>query len=167
MLADWDFSSSSTAAAFLTGYNRSGLAVWKNNGGKSLKQVVDARRSEIVDGKNQQAVVSDLLFCNQNSARGTGALLSDNRFRVYCKSVGRNEIAESCPRSIAVLREKLTKSGLISPDRFQFVMNADYDFDSSSAAAQFLTGYSRNGLDVWKNREGKTLKQLKSTATLL
>jgi hypothetical protein len=46
-------------------------------------------------------------------------------------------------------------------------MQADYDFDSSSAAAQFLTGYSRNGLEVWKNSKGQTLKQLQNAAKSL
>ncbi len=164
--ADRDFSSSSTAAAFLTGYSRNGLAVWKNSRGKSLKEVLEERRAELTDGKCLRTVVSDLLFCNQNDARGTGVLLADNGFRVYRLSVGRKEMAESCPKLVAVLREQLIMSGQISVEGGHFVMQSDYDFDSPSTAAQFLTGYSRNGLDVWKSREGKTLKQLKDAATL-
>lgn len=36
----------------------------------------------------------------------------------------------------------------------------DVVFSSASTAANFVTGTSTNGLIVWKNRDGKTLKSI-------
>ena len=38
----------------------------------------------------------------------------------------------------------------------------DILFSSSSAAADFVTGYSVSGQQTWKNKAGKTLKEIES-----
>ena len=39
----------------------------------------------------------------------------------------------------------------------KLVMNSDKTFSSPSSAADFCTGSSVNGWNVWKDNEGKTL----------
>lgn len=40
------------------------------------------------------------------------------------------------------------------------ILLEDIKFKSSSTAANFVTGRSSNGLIVWKNKDGKTIKEL-------
>lgn len=46
-----------------------------------------------------------------------------------------------------------------------FVTTEDILFSSSSAAADFVTGYSVSGPATWKNAAGVTLKELEAKAT--
>ena len=55
-------------------------------------------------------------------------------------------------KTIEKLRNEYTKDGFLTEDVV---------FNSSSTAANFVTGRSSNGLILWKNAEGKTLKALK------
>jgi hypothetical protein len=41
------------------------------------------------------------------------------------------------------------------------VTTKDHTFDSPSAAAKFVLGRPANGLDEWKDKEGKSLNDLK------
>jgi hypothetical protein len=60
------------------------------------------------------------------------------------------------------LRKKLKDEGILSvkPDHLQF--DQDAEFSSPSAAAAVIHGGHANGLTAWKDREGKTLKELES-----
>ena len=40
------------------------------------------------------------------------------------------------------------------------VLQKDVSFKSASTAANFVTGSSTNGLTAWKNKEGKTIKEI-------
>ena len=44
----------------------------------------------------------------------------------------------------------------------KFVFTKDVEFSSPSAAAAVIHGASANGLMAWKNRQGKTLKELEN-----
>ncbi len=166
MNVDWDFDSPSAAAALLTGYNRSGLKVWKNRQGKTLGDVLKERHPGGASHRTPEMFVKDLLICNQNGAKGTGYLLPNGHFRLHRASLCRKAVAKSCPASIVRLREQLISNGELQLRGEHLVLQSDYVCDSCHAAAQFLTGYSRNGLDVWKNEEDITLKQLKADLAL-
>ena len=60
------------------------------------------------------------------------------------------------------LRQKLKDEGTLSvkPDHLQF--DQDAEFSSPSAAAAVIHGGHANGLIAWKDRDGKTLKELES-----
>ena len=40
------------------------------------------------------------------------------------------------------------------------VLSKDIEFNSATAAANFVLGYSINGLKAWKNSAGKTIKEI-------
>ncbi|MGN1280569.1 MAG: DUF4357 domain-containing protein [Succinivibrio sp.] len=67
----------------------------------------------------------------------------------------------SVPGHIDETREKLLGDGTLrlDPENNCFVFTRDLKFKSPSAAAAIVAGNVRNGLDVWINREGFTLKQ--------
>lgn len=60
------------------------------------------------------------------------------------------------------MRQKLKDEGalLVKPDCLLFVK--DIEFSSPSAAAAVIHGGHANGLTAWKNKTGKTLKELES-----
>ncbi|MGN0894351.1 MAG: DUF4357 domain-containing protein [Succinivibrio sp.] len=67
----------------------------------------------------------------------------------------------SIPGHIDETREKLLGDGTLKldPENNCFVFTRDLKFKSPSAAAAIVAGNVRNGLDVWINREGFSLKQ--------
>ena len=54
-------------------------------------------------------------------------------------------------KSIEKHREGIVKNNILMEN---------ISFKSSSTAANFVTGRSSNGFDVWKDKEGKSLKEL-------
>lgn len=53
--------------------------------------------------------------------------------------------------SIKKKRDETVKDGILI---------TDIEFKSVSAAAGFVTGYSTNGMNAWKNKEGMTIKEM-------
>ncbi len=68
---------------------------------------------------------------------------------------------ESLPKHIKEMREKLLGEGALELDAVHecFVLKKDLLVKSSSVAAALVSGNVRNGLDVWLNREGFSLKR--------
>ena len=59
---------------------------------------------------------------------------------------------------MARLREKLLNEGKIK----NWATTEDLSFHSSSAAAEFIVGCSANGRKLWKNQDGKPLKEIEA-----
>lgn len=70
-------------------------------------------------------------------------------------------IADSLPEHIRNFREKLLQHAVLTPDASgrSLIFSKDFKFQSPSFAAAMVTGNVRNGLDVWLNREGFSLKK--------
>lgn len=60
------------------------------------------------------------------------------------------------------LRQKLKDDGILSVKDDHLIFTQDSEFSSPSAAAAVIHGGHANGLTAWKNKEGKTLKELES-----
>jgi hypothetical protein len=61
-----------------------------------------------------------------------------------------------------VSRKRLIEDGTLVEDGEQFAFARDSEFSSPSAAATVVHGGSANGLLSWKNKNGKTLKELEA-----
>src|SRR3989442_15662122 len=61
-----------------------------------------------------------------------------------------------------VSRKKLIEDGTLIQDGDHLVFTRDAEFSSPSAAATVVYGGSANGLLAWKNKVGKTLKELEA-----
>jgi hypothetical protein len=70
----------------------------------------------------------------------------------------------SAHRYLVTLRQSLVERGIIVPDGEALTMSQDYSFDSPSTAAGVLLGRTSNGREVWKDTEGRTLKELQTSA---
>jgi hypothetical protein len=60
------------------------------------------------------------------------------------------------------MREKLMSDGILSAKPDHLLFSHDFEFSSPSAAASVIHGGHANGLTAWKNKDGKTLKELES-----
>ena len=65
---------------------------------------------------------------------------------------------KSCADWTLELRKSLVNSGKVK----DFVFTENVQFSSPSTAATVIVGRSANGLVMWKNDEGKTIKELQS-----
>ncbi|WP_416338356.1 DUF4357 domain-containing protein [Limosilactobacillus mucosae] len=64
----------------------------------------------------------------------------------------------SLNKRIVDLREKWTSEDKVK----DFITTEDLLFSSSSAAADFVLGYSASGPKTWKDKNGKSLKEIET-----
>jgi hypothetical protein len=62
------------------------------------------------------------------------------------------------------LRKDLCTQGVLMPHADHLVFTQDYVFNSPSTAAGVVLGRSANGRIEWKNKAGKTLKEIQEAA---
>ena len=60
------------------------------------------------------------------------------------------------------MRQKLKEEGALAVKADHLLFTKDIEFSSPSAAAAVIHGGHANGLTSWKNKDGKTLKELES-----
>lgn len=106
-------------------------------------------------------VDDEALFLNLGNASGKGMLTTEG-FVLFAGAVLNEKTSEkSLSKGAATLRKKHLASNKVK----DFVTTEDILFSSSSAAADFVTGYSVSGPATWKNASGVTLKELEAKAT--
>jgi len=115
-----------------------------------------------IDGNNQQAksaAKKDKLFLNINEINAT-AHLTSNGIEVQKGSLMSSKEVPSLSGSYCNKRKTLIEKGVVvkKGDFYEFVEK--YEFLSPSTAAAIILGYSKNGRTGWKNKQGKSLKEL-------
>lgn len=106
-------------------------------------------------------VDDEALFLNLGNASGKGMITTEG-FVLFAGAVLNEKTSEkSLNKGAATLRKKHLASNKVK----DFVTTEDILFSSSSAAADFVTGYSVSGPATWKNAAGVTLKELEAKAT--
>lgn len=106
-------------------------------------------------------VDDETLFLNLGNASGKGMVTTEG-FVLFAGAVLNEKTSEkSLSKGAATLRKKHLASNKVK----DFVTTEDILFSSSSAAADFVTGYSVSGPATWKNAAGVTLKELEANAT--
>lgn len=122
-------------------------------GYKVLEPTVHSDPNSTVDDKT--------LFLNLGNASGKGMVTTEG-FVLFAGAVLNEKTSEkSLSKGAANLRKKHLASNKVK----DFVTTEDILFSSSSAAANFVTGYSVSGPATWKNSAGVTLKELEAKAT--
>ena len=120
-------------------------------GQEFLKPVV---KSEIKSKK------SDFLYCEIKGLKASGRQ-TDNGFVVL---KGSEAVLEEQPSTLKYqyaknLRATLRSDGIVEEKSDRLVFLADHEFSSPSAAAAVIHGGQANGLTVWKDSKGISLKQ--------
>lgn len=94
-------------------------------------------------------------------AEGQGEPTSDG-FVVFKNSKAAASIVNSMTPNFITYRQKLIDEGILVNKGEFFEFNDDYIFSSPSTAAVIIMGRNANGLTEWKNKSGKTLKEVES-----
>lgn len=101
------------------------------------------------------------LFISSGSVTASGKVTSEG-FVVYKGSVvNAKTSAKSLTSGMVKLREKLFADGKVK----DLTTTEDILFSSSSAAADFIMGYSVSGPRTWKTKDGRSLKEIEDSMT--
>lgn len=108
-------------------------------------------------------VAPDVLLCETKGLKASGYLTPNGMVVLAGSQAVRDERPSSQKWPWAHnMRQRLMDDGTLVANGDHFVFSRDAEFSSPSAAAAVIHGGQANGLQAWKNKEGKTLKQLES-----
>lgn len=109
-------------------------------------------------GISDKSDENDKLYINTGSAKAVGQTTTEG-FVVFQGAVINEKISRnSINASIVKLREKFFAEEKVK----NLITTEDLLFNSSSAAADFVLGYSASGPKTWKNKNGKSLKEIEA-----
>ena len=125
-------------------------------GYKVLEPVLHA--NSVTDSNGEE-----LLYIKMGNVSATGMVTSEGFVLLKGSVVNEKTAAKSLNAGMKKLREKLFAEGKVN----NLITTEDILFSSSSAAADFVAGYSVSGPRTWKTKDGKTLKEIEANATLI
>jgi hypothetical protein len=117
-----------------------------------------------VTGKPATDAEKEMLYCEIKGLQARGRL-TPNGFLVLKGSqavLKERASSQKYPWPLN-MRQRLKDEGVLSVSEDCLVFTRDEEFSSPSAAAAVVHGRHANGLTAWKNKEGKTLKEIEST----
>jgi hypothetical protein len=97
------------------------------------------------------------LFLSIGGMNATG-YNTDEGIVVRKGSQATTNIAQSLQNGYRALRDKLIQNGTLKLEGDKYVFQSDYLFDTASPAAAIVVGYSINGREHWKDKNGRSLK---------
>lgn len=175
------FGSPSYAASFVCGKNSNGLIEWKNKAGVTLKELNSdtdgapaKMKSKMEKAKQDQhepeqttteKPITDvhilpkdvpLLHLAGKKAVAHGYVSAEG-FIVLKGSQMSPTLRSSCRKPVSNLRNELMESKKV----VNHIFTENVLFSSPSAAAAAIVGGEANGLIMWVNEDGKTLKEIK------
>lgn len=107
----------------------------------------------------------EVLFCEIKGLKAIGHLTPNGFLVLKDSQAVLNERASTqrYPWPLDI-RQKLKEDGVLSVHEDYLQFTRDEEFSSPSAAAAVIHGGHANGLIAWKNKEGKTLKEIESVS---
>ncbi len=98
----------------------------------------------------------ELLYIATGGATATGRVTSEGFVVLKGATVNEKVSVKSLSAGMVKLRDKYLKEGKVE----NLVTTEDLLFSSSSAAADFVLGYSVSGPRTWKTKDGRSLKEI-------
>jgi hypothetical protein len=129
-----------------------------------IKMLVNTLGHKVFEEKREfkQKEKEDTLYIKAiRGADAQGEQTSDG-FVVFKTSKVAVTTVNSTGKSLIKLRQKLIDDGLLIDKIEYFEFSDDYIFSSPSTAAAIIMGRNANGLIEWKNKAGKSLKELET-----
>ncbi len=121
----------------------------------NMKLVINALGYGVLKEVGEGKENAELLSCNVEGRIATG-FVSAGGFTVLKGSVVSTDTASALQKGYKKLRDELEHRKIIVNNEFV----KDYEFNSPSAAASVVKGFAASGNVIWKNKDGKTLKEL-------
>ncbi|WP_421919302.1 GIY-YIG nuclease family protein [Marinifilum sp.] len=109
-------------------------------------------------GKEEKS--KEILYCKGKDAMAEGEYQEDG-FVVFKGSKAKKNITQSSTSTIFELRNKLIETGILIESGDVYLLKDDYIFSSPSAAASQILARNANGWTEWKDKNGKSLDELK------
>lgn len=101
----------------------------------------------------------NLLYLKTGTADAVGEITSEGFVVLKGSRINEKTSEKSLSKGMKAIREKHIASRLVNEEH---ITTEDILFSSSSATADFVTGYSVSGPAVWKNIKGKSLREIES-----
>lgn len=114
----------------------------------------------IFEEKRKAQETKDIFYCERANIKASGELV-DEGFLVHKGSFSEIINKKGVSPWILKLREKLVEEGILIIQDIVLVFTSDYIFNSPSAAAATVLAGAANGWARWKNKDGKTLDEMK------
>lgn len=105
---------------------------------------------------------AQLLYISTGSTKATGMVTAEGFVVLKGSVVNEKTSAKSLSAGMKKLRDKLFADGKVE----NLTTTEDLLFSSSSAAADFVVGYSVSGPRNWKTKDGHSLKELEDSTTV-
>lgn len=127
-----------------------------------VKVVINALGYKVLEPLIQKQDIGnndeELLHISSGSAHGVGKVTPEGFVVLQGARLNEKLSTKSLSNGIVKLREKWMADEKVK----DWVTTEDLLFSSSSAAADFVLGYSVSGPRVWKNADGKSLKEIEA-----
>ena len=117
-------------------------------------KVLEPNRTKPVNNNS----ADEILYLSTGTADAKGMVTVDGFLLLAGSVVNEKTSEKSLSKGMVNLRKKHFGAGKVQ----NLITVEDILFSSSSAAADFVTGYSVSGPQTWKNKAGKTLKEIET-----
>ena len=111
----------------------------------------------VQNGKDLSDIETEKLYLNVGGVSAVG-LVTTEGFVVLKGATVNEKSSTSLSTGIRKLREEKFAEGKVS----NLITTEDILFSSSSAAADFILGYSASGPRSWKAKDGRLLKEIEN-----
>lgn len=105
---------------------------------------------------------AQLLYINTGNTNATGMVTAEGFVVLKGSTVNEKTSFKSLSAGMKKLRDKIFAEGKVE----NLTTIEDLLFSSSSAAADFVVGYSVSGPRSWKTKDGRSLKELEDCSTI-
>ena len=106
------------------------------------------------------SMISNLELFLSVSGLKAAALQTDEGIVVLEGSEAAKDLKPSMPNGYKELRDKFINNETLVLEGNKYIFKKDALFDTASPAAAIIVGYSITGPQTWKNKDGKTLKEI-------
>ena len=127
---------------------------------ETLKILLATLGYPLFEEKRKAKSTKELFYCKGKDANAHGEL-TDDGFLVYKGSTANKQTSKTVGDWVKNMRLSMIEDKLLIDKNGVLEFQEDFIFKSPSAASAVILGRSSNGWTDWKNKEGKTLDEVK------
>jgi hypothetical protein len=131
-------------------------------GHKLLEDVTPIKKKEeiLIQDNSITQVSNNIELSLFISSLKANALQTDEGIVVLQGSEAAKEYTNSLQRGYVELRKRLIDNGILKLVNDKYIFQSNTLFDTASPAAAIVVGYNINGPASWKDKSGRTLKEI-------